>query len=187
MHVIWYIPRNLPDSKVHGANMGPTWVLLAPDGPHVAPMNLAIRVTHGSYFVFLVHQSFALLALCDGNPSEQADSPHKGPVMCKVCPCRDVIMVQSELQWGYIFNSNVVGYMAMLSLNLLIYWLLSPYQKTPQFSQHFISLRESIPQYLVLKAYKLPWMLFVLQGTMDSIYSWIGLKKISKSSGSQIK
>ena len=32
-----------PDSKVHGANMGPTWVLPAPDGPHVGPMNLAIR------------------------------------------------------------------------------------------------------------------------------------------------
>ena len=30
------------DNKVHGANMGPTWVLLAPDGPHVGPMNLAI-------------------------------------------------------------------------------------------------------------------------------------------------
>ena len=33
-----------PDSKVHGANMGPTWVLWAPDGPHVGPMNIAIRV-----------------------------------------------------------------------------------------------------------------------------------------------
>ena len=33
-----------PDSKVHGANMGPTWVLSAPDGPHVGPKNLAIRV-----------------------------------------------------------------------------------------------------------------------------------------------
>ena len=33
-----------PDSKVHGANMGPTWVLLAPGGPHVGLMNLAIRV-----------------------------------------------------------------------------------------------------------------------------------------------
>ena len=33
-----------PDSKVHWANMGPTWVLLAPDGPHVAPMNLAMTV-----------------------------------------------------------------------------------------------------------------------------------------------
>ena len=33
-----------PDSKVLGANMGPTWVLSVPDGPHVGPMNLAIRV-----------------------------------------------------------------------------------------------------------------------------------------------
>ena len=32
-----------PDSKVHGANMRPTWVLSAPDGPHVVPMNIAIR------------------------------------------------------------------------------------------------------------------------------------------------
>ena len=32
-----------PDRKVHGANMGPTWVLSAPDGPHVGPMNFAIR------------------------------------------------------------------------------------------------------------------------------------------------
>ena len=33
-----------PDSKVHVAHMGPTWVLSAPGGPHVGPMNLAIRV-----------------------------------------------------------------------------------------------------------------------------------------------
>ena len=33
-----------PDSKIHGANMGPTWVLLALDGPHVGPMNLSISV-----------------------------------------------------------------------------------------------------------------------------------------------
>ena len=34
-----------PDSKVHRANMGPTWILSAPDGPHVGPMNLATRVS----------------------------------------------------------------------------------------------------------------------------------------------
>ena len=38
-----------PDNKVHGANMGPTWVLSAPDGPHVGPMNLAIRVVANTY------------------------------------------------------------------------------------------------------------------------------------------
>ena len=34
-----------PDSKIHGANMGPTWVLSAPGGPHVGPMNLAVRAS----------------------------------------------------------------------------------------------------------------------------------------------
>ena len=29
-----------PDSTVPGANMGPIWVLSAPDGPHVGPRNL---------------------------------------------------------------------------------------------------------------------------------------------------
>ena len=33
----------IPDSKAHGANMGPTWVLSSPGGPHVGPMSLAIR------------------------------------------------------------------------------------------------------------------------------------------------
>ena len=32
----------VPDSKVHGADMGPTWVLSAPGGPHVDLMNLVI-------------------------------------------------------------------------------------------------------------------------------------------------
>ena len=41
---IWKSNQRHPDSKVHGANMGPTWVLSAPDGPHVGPRNLAFRV-----------------------------------------------------------------------------------------------------------------------------------------------
>ena len=31
-----------PYSKIHRANMGPTWVLSAPDGPQVGPMKLVI-------------------------------------------------------------------------------------------------------------------------------------------------
>ena len=33
---------NIPDSKVHGANMGPIWGRQDPDGTHVGPMNYAI-------------------------------------------------------------------------------------------------------------------------------------------------
>ena len=49
-----YLPMlQTPDSKVHGANMGPTWVLSAPDGPHVGPMNFALRdiPAFGIYYV----------------------------------------------------------------------------------------------------------------------------------------
>ena len=43
-YVIIHTNVNYPDGKIHRANMGPTWVLSAPDGPHVGPMNLAIWV-----------------------------------------------------------------------------------------------------------------------------------------------
>ena len=33
-----------PDSKVQGANMGPTWGRQDPGGSHVGPMNIAIWV-----------------------------------------------------------------------------------------------------------------------------------------------
>ena len=33
-----------PDNKVHGAYMGPIWGQQDPGGPHVRPMNVAIRV-----------------------------------------------------------------------------------------------------------------------------------------------
>ena len=47
-----WILKGSPDSKFHGANMGPTWVLSAPDGPHVGPMNLAIWVSNAETFPF---------------------------------------------------------------------------------------------------------------------------------------
>ena len=35
-------PARIPDSNVHGANMGPIWGRQNPGGPHVGPMNFAI-------------------------------------------------------------------------------------------------------------------------------------------------
>ena len=37
-----YALLSIPDSKVHGANMGPIWGRQDSDGPHVGPMNLVI-------------------------------------------------------------------------------------------------------------------------------------------------
>ena len=39
-----------PDSKVHGANMGPIWGRQDPGGPHVGLMNFAVCVTFHSWF-----------------------------------------------------------------------------------------------------------------------------------------
>ena len=43
----WELQKQMirfPDSKVHGANMGPIWGRQDPGGPHVGPMNFAIWV-----------------------------------------------------------------------------------------------------------------------------------------------
>ena len=55
-----WVLGSLSENKVHVANVGPTWVLSAPCGPHVGPMNLAIRVViycvtitkHARYWIF---------------------------------------------------------------------------------------------------------------------------------------
>ena len=45
-----------PDRKVHGACMGPTWGRQDPGGPHVGPMNLAIRVLLYGIYVWNASQ-----------------------------------------------------------------------------------------------------------------------------------
>ena len=47
--------RSVPDTKAHGANMGPIWGLQDPCGPHVDPLNFAI------WDVLLLGFSVALL------------------------------------------------------------------------------------------------------------------------------
>ena len=61
------LPNNIPDSKVHGANVGPIWGRQDPGGPHIGPINLAIwdstskttdqhfvdTIAYDAYWVFL--------------------------------------------------------------------------------------------------------------------------------------
>ena len=64
-HEIIYLvdSHTSPDSNVHRANMGPTCVLSAPDGPHVGPMNVAFRddlltiIGHASSITITLMQS----------------------------------------------------------------------------------------------------------------------------------
>ena len=57
----------IPDSKVHGANMGPTWVLSAPDGPHVGRINLVIRDHKWSVFLRYNHWTNNSRVTCTEN------------------------------------------------------------------------------------------------------------------------
>ena len=51
----------VPDTKVHGANMGPIWDRQDPGGPHVGPRNFAIWGCLGK-------AALAALALCGFYP-----------------------------------------------------------------------------------------------------------------------
>ena len=46
-------PCYLPDSMVHGANIGPIWGWQDPDGPHVGPMNLSGIFIHTNHLFVL--------------------------------------------------------------------------------------------------------------------------------------
>ena len=48
--IIPYTNNTTPDSKVHGANMGPIWGRKDPGGPHVGPMNFAIWDVSGKAY-----------------------------------------------------------------------------------------------------------------------------------------
>ena len=50
--------KSYPDSKVHGANMGPIWGRQDPGGPHVGPMNVDIWVAAGDQAITLVIDTF---------------------------------------------------------------------------------------------------------------------------------
>ena len=95
----WYLWHSIPDSKVHGANMGPIWGRQDPGGPQVGPMNLAILECFCR--LLMTRRIFTLLALHEVSPL--VDSPHIGPAMWSF----DVAFVvdlklldnQSSCQW----------------------------------------------------------------------------------------
>ena len=128
-----------PDSKVHGANMGPTWVLSAPDGQHVGIMNLAIRgsYTAGGNIALLLRQicdyasqitdnlrgcSFnslfrlTLTKLSDicitdhlWGDSTGNQWTHKWPIIRKVFPCYVVTMLFCAQKSIPVFSHPIVA------------------------------------------------------------------------------
>ena len=48
--IVWHI--NYPDSKIHGANMGPIWGRQDPNGPQVHLHAVSVN-SHSAYFAFM--------------------------------------------------------------------------------------------------------------------------------------
>ena len=125
--------KRYPDSKVHVANRGPTWVLSAPCGPHVGPMNFVIRVIiqieircKTRFILSMLLEKLqhpvvanissvlhwwwhdletlsAFLILCDGIHRSPVDSRHNGPIIWNF----DVFLLLL-LMW-YQSNSRVAN------------------------------------------------------------------------------
>ena len=62
-----------PDGKVHWANMGPTWVLSSPGGPHVGPMNRVIRVV--SLEVWIGYEAQTVQEACSAECTDVSEWP----------------------------------------------------------------------------------------------------------------
>ena len=73
--------RHIPDSKVHGANMGPPWVLSASDGPHVDPMNLAV----GDDTIWSLITASNITRYCVHNTSHEGISELKPQMLLHTC------------------------------------------------------------------------------------------------------
>ena len=75
--------RTVPDSKVHGAYMGPTWGRQDPGGPLVGPMSLAIR---GVYLMKAQPRKKILMGVGDDDimwiPKELLIHPNKTKKLC---------------------------------------------------------------------------------------------------------
>ena len=112
----YHVYTNFPDSNVHRANMGPTWVLSAPGGPLVGSICIAIRVglqgscapgrdiTHRcSLYVWHTCLNFDV-----GEPEfKQATSRHdlRSKSTCytsHVTSGRHTTMTQYKFQWLYL-------------------------------------------------------------------------------------
>ena len=81
--------RDNPNNKVHGANMGPTWVLLAPDGPHGDPMNLAIS---GKLWAKYASGESTWRCVLQGYPTLQ-----QGP---RLIFCSTIPVLHTSLSWS---------------------------------------------------------------------------------------
>ena len=96
--------HNIPDSEVHGSNMGPIWVLSTPDGPRFSPMNLAIHITILSGLVIYKPLSVIELVLhwkCIENVFSKCRT-YRNQV-CSICHRSCAVFSNELVQWWFSF------------------------------------------------------------------------------------
>ena len=115
---IWQAPtwasigeENTPDSKVHGANMGPIWGRQDPGGPHVGPMNFAISGTCSDH---------SLYGLCQWESTLQ-----RNVVSHWLSPYREwsLICTEQPLEYAKLFVVHIFFCYNITSLCLFAYIL----------------------------------------------------------------
>ena len=71
------------------------------------------------------NQSPVLLGLCERISHSLLESPHKGPVTCKACPCHDVIIFHyHDLEVTCIISLQMSSSMTLSSSVLLTFYFL---------------------------------------------------------------
>ena len=99
------------ESKVHGANMGPTWVLTAPDGPHFGPMNLAIRD---------MTPTMPLMWLQPDIPNQAQDESCTVWIMCTVLGCAACVANWTFIWYHGKYDMGICGTVALVAWQVLV-------------------------------------------------------------------
>ena len=132
--------KGIPESKVRGANMRPTWVLSALDGPHVSPMNPAIWDIY-SYKYRRANALTARYVWCYSLLYHGPSSPLLGWIFY-ILPCLVTHITRTKVNWiimRYILRSIPVLCLPLLC-NLMCR-LHGIYQTLPLFLSTSWSLR----------------------------------------------
>ena len=111
--------KMIPGSKIYWANMGPTWVLSAPVGPHVGPINLAIKHSYRRQPPMVFARSFVILnesgrvwkLVCINDLEDNFNCSHVNTSVLNACPKTDdepgcgiipgKIVISHKFIWGY--------------------------------------------------------------------------------------
>ena len=84
------------DSEVHGANMEPTWVLSAPDGPHVWPRESCYQ---GGHICVMSHGELYNIPSCQC-PNVILTLLERGPCCLRTSWCYISALVIVLMQWA---------------------------------------------------------------------------------------